>query len=329
MNLLWPGALALVMIVPIMTAFYIWVLRRRRRDVVRYSSLVLVRAALPRQPQKRRHIPFAFFLLALLSLVIALGRPMTTTTVPAGQATIILAMDVSRSMLQGDIPPSRLQAAENAALSFIQRHRSNTQIGVVVFAGYAQLILPPTTDLDALQTVVRSLNTGRGTAIGNGIVESLNAIAEINENVTPVTGSADNLYQEPLPQGVYVPDIIVLLTDGVTTTGLLPQDAAQMAADRGVRIYTIGFGTEAGSDMFGGGFRRGIDEDTLREIAAMTGGEYYAASSASELDRVFASLPTYLITREETVEISVIFAAVGAILAAAAVLLSLIWNPLL
>ncbi|HEY0070078.1 MAG TPA: VWA domain-containing protein [Chloroflexia bacterium] len=342
MTLLWPGFLLLLGLVPLIIGVYIWMLRRRR-VALRYSSLSLVRAALPRYSHLRRHLPFAIFLLALSSLIVALGRPVQIVSVPSGQATIILALDASGSMRQTDIAPSRLQAAQAAALSFIQQQKPTTQIGLVAFAGYSQLIQPPTSDQEALQIAVESLNTARGTAIGSGILESLNAIAEIDPNVAPVAPATSSGPQPtPVPKGAYVPHIIVLLTDGVATTGPFPLDAAQQAADRGVRVYTIGFGTEAGSPGFGpgggfgggggrsggGGFRRGIDEETLKQIADMTDGEYYAASSADELLKVFQELPTYLITKHEVTEISVLFAALGALLVAGAMALSLRWHPL-
>ena len=342
MTLLWPGFLLLLGLVPLIIGAYIWMLRRRR-VALRYSSLSLVRAALPRYSHLRRHLPFALFLLALTSLIVALGRPVQIVSVPSGQATIILALDASGSMRQTDIAPSRLQAAQAAALSFIQQQKSTTQIGLVAFAGYSQLIQPPTSDQEALQIAVESLNTARGTAIGSGILESLDAIAEIDPNVAPsVDDMSSGPQPTPVPKGAYVPHIIVLLTDGVATTGPFPLDAAQQAADRGVRVYTIGFGTEAGSPGFGpgggfgggggrsggGGFRRGIDEETLKQIADMTDGEYYAASSADELLKVFQELPTYLITKHEVTEISVLFAALGALLVAGAMALSLRWHPL-
>lgn len=165
-----------------------------------------------------------------------------------------------------------------------------------------------------------------------------------------LTDTAAGLEITPVAAGAYVPHIIVMLTDGVATTGPHPLTAAQQAADRGVRVYTIGFGTEAGSSNFGGrnfggrngqgqpggqgaggpggGFRRGIDETTLAQIAGMTGGKYYAASSASELQSVFAHLPTSVITRRETTEISVVFVVAGALLLVTALGLALLWQPL-
>jgi Ca-activated chloride channel family protein len=350
MDLLWPGFLLLLGLMPLIVAAYIWMLRRRRRFAVRYSSLALVREALPHQSRLRRHLPFALFVLALASLVIALGRPVAIVSVPTGQTTIILAMDVSRSMCSTDIQPNRLEAAKAAALSFIQSQKPGTQIGVIAFAGFAELIQPPTTDQEVLQDVVESLTTGRRTAIGSGILKALDAIAEIDKSVAPsVSGPASGVAPTPVPRGAYAPGIIVVLTDGVSNAGPLPVDAAQQAADRGVRVYTIGFGTEnetipfggpqcRGGDPFGGGgqfggggggrFRRGIDEATLKQVADMTGGEYYAATSAGELHDVFQNLPTYLITKHETTEISVVFTALGALLAALAIGLSLIWHPL-
>ncbi len=349
MDLLWPWFLLLLGSIPLIVAVYMWTLRRRRRFAVRYSSLALVREALPQQSRLRRHLPFALFLLALASLIFTLGRPVTTVTVPAGRATVILALDVSRSMCSVDISPNRLEAAKEAALSFVQRQSSSNQVGIVAFAGFAELIQPPTTDQEVLQDTIESLTTARRTAIGSAVLKSLDAIAEVNPNIAPsTTGSSPDAELTPVPEGAYAPDIIVLLTDGASNQGPWPLDAAQQAADRGIRVYTIGFGTENGGVMdcslqyggnmldsqqyggmgFGGGFRRGIDEDTLQKIADMTGGEYHSAESADELHEVFQGLPTYLITREETMEISVAFAAIGALLAGLAIVLSQLWHPL-
>src|SRR5262245_6537963 len=146
MDWLWPGFLLLLGLLPVLVGLYIWALRRRGRAAVRYSSLALVREALPRQPWWRRHLPFALFVLALASLMLALARPVAVVSVPTGQVTIMLTMDVSRSMCSTDIPPNRLEAAKAAALSFIHRQNSNTQIGLVAFAGYAELVQMPTND---------------------------------------------------------------------------------------------------------------------------------------------------------------------------------------
>jgi len=364
MTWLWPSFLYLLMLIPLLVIAYIWILRRRRRFTVRYSSLALVRDALPRRSWLRQHLPFIFFLLALAGLIIALARPVSIVSVPAGKATIVLTIDVSRSMCSTDIKPTRIQAAENAALSFIQHQSSNTQIGLVAFSTFAEIIQPPTSDRSLLEAAVKSLLVGRRTAIGSGILTALDAIAQVDKNVAPsITDSNPGIEPAPVPKGAYVPDIIVLLTDGVSNTGPLPLDAAQQAKDRGVRVYTIGFGTENGSEFamcqsdsqygfgggygggfgfggggfgggyggFGGGFggfQRGIDDATLKQVASITGGTYHSASSAGELQNVFNSLPTYLIMKHETTEISVFFTALGALFAALAILLALLWHPL-
>ncbi len=354
MALLWPWFLALLVLVPLLIAAYILV-TRRRRVAVRYSSLSLVRQVLPRQSWVRRHLPFALFLISLSSLTVALARPVSVISVPTGQVTIMLAIDVSRSMCSTDIVPTRIDAAKSSALSFIHKQPANTQIGLVAFAGFAELVQPPTTDQNALSAAVQSLQTGARTAIGSGILKAIDAIAEVDKSVAPsLADDGSNIEPTPPPKGAYAPEIIVLLTDGVSNTGPDPLRAAQQAADRGIRVYTIGFGTANGSEIprcgggfsggfggggggfggfggggfGGGGFRRGIDEDTLRQVSAMTGGKYYSAESADQLNQVFQSLPTNLITKHQTTELTFIFAFLGALTAALAIGLAVLWHPL-
>ncbi len=361
MSFQWPWFLYTLALIPILIGFYIWAVRRRKRYAVRYSSLALVRGIIPAQSWLRRHLPFIFFLLAMTSLIVALARPVAIATVPANKTTIILTIDVSRSMCSTDVYPNRLEAAQTAALGFVKAHASNAQIGLVAFSTFAQLVQAPTTDQAALEEAINSLLVGRRTAIGSAILQSIDAIAAADKSIAPSVPdptTGDNVV--PVPKGDYAPDIIVLLTDGSSNTGPLPLDAAQEAADRGIRVYSIGFGTpqgaefpDCGSQLLGnepslqggagggpggfffggggfgfGGFRRGIDEDTLKQIAAMTGGQYYSAESAGELEQVFRQLPTYLITKHETTEISVAFAAAGLLLVALAMLLTLLWHPL-
>jgi len=330
---------------------------------VRYSSLSLVRAAMPDYARWRRHLPFALFLTALGSLVVALGRPVSIVAVPTDQTAIIMAMDVSRSMCSTDIKPNRLIAAQNAARSFVQSQKRKPQIGIVAFSGFAELIQTPTRDVEILETAIDSLITGRRTAVGSAILKAIDSIAEIDKNVPPSISNPNAPKPQPVPKGAYAPDIIVLLTDGASNAGPRPEDAAQQAADRGIRVYTIAFGTATGAEFpncnpllvgsepvngnfggngggfggggggfggggGGGGFRRGIDEEALKRVANITGGKYYSAESAKELESVFESLPTNLILKHETTEISVGFALLGTLLAAAAVVLSQLWHPL-
>jgi len=353
MTLLWSSSLYLLFLLPLIVAAYILLLRRRKRFAVRYSSLSLVREAMSHQSWLRRHLPFVLLLFALASLVFALARPVATVNVPSNRVTIILAMDISRSMCSTDIPPNRLESAKDAALMFVQSRERGSRIGVVAFAGFAELVQPPTDDRVLLENAIVNLTTARRTAIGSAILRSLDAIAEIDSNVTPSdTGNIPQGSFTPVPAGEYVPHIIVLLTDGASNAGPNPLSAARQASERGVRVYTIGFGTTNNSspmncgdqfqenDLFGGGgfgspfvgggggFRREIDEATLTQIAEMTGGTYYAATSAGELENVFQNLPTYLVVTRETIEIGAFFTAFAALLAVIAMALSFLWHPL-
>jgi len=250
MKFIWPGFLYLAGLIPLIVALYIFIQRRRRPYAIRYSSLALVHEAQPRRSWLRRYLPLVLFLIALTSLIVAIARPVAIVSVPTGQTTIILAIDVSRSMCSTDVLPSRIQAAQSAALSFIKNQKSNTQIGIVAFSGFAEIVQPPTTDAESLQSAIESLLVGRRTAIGSGILKSLDAIAEVDKNVVPsITDGSPGIEPTPQVKGVYAPDIIVLLTDGVSNTGPLPLDAAQQAVDRGIKVYTIGFGTANGSDF--------------------------------------------------------------------------------
>ena len=357
MDLLAPGAFLLLAVIPLLVVARVLLLRRRK-PALRYSSVSLVREAVSGSSWMRRHLPFVLFALGLTSLVVALARPVQVVAVPAGRTTVILAMDVSRSMCATDIEPNRLVAAEVAASSFIDRQSASTQIGIVAFAGFAELVQPPTTDQEVLLDVVESLTTGRRTAIGSAILESIDAIADVDDSVAPLprSGSTSEEAPPPVPRGAYAPAIIVLLTDGASNAGPLPEEAAAEAAARGLRVYTIGFGTEdpnaerppcglqfvgnEPADQFGfggfggggggggGGFRRAIDEDTLMAVADATGGTYFPAESSDELHSVFESLPMNLITKPEIMEISVLFVALAVVLVALAVLLGQAWRPL-
>lgn len=351
MSLLWPNLLWALAIIPVLIAAYVWMLSKRRRATVRYSSLALIREAIPAYSWWRRHGPALSFLLGVICLALALTRPVSILSVPAGQTTIVLALDVSRSMCATDIAPNRLTAAKAAALSFVEHQDPRTQIGVVAFSGFAELVQPPTTDQEALAAAIQSLLTGRRTAIGSGILKALEGLSEADETIAPPDMEGSGLPSvTPVPSGAYAPAIIVLLTDGASNTGPRPQDAAAQAAARGVRVFAIGFGTEQGAEFsscgqrnygfepfggagrafgYGGGyFRRGIDEETLMSVADMTGAQYYSAESASELQKVFSELPTTTIMKHETTELTALFVLAAAVFVTLALMLSLLWHPL-
>ncbi|HXF86305.1 MAG TPA: VWA domain-containing protein [Anaerolineales bacterium] len=351
MSVLLPNFLYLLLLIPLLIGIYVWVLRRRRQFAVRYSSLALVREV-AHSSWLRRHLPFILFVLALAGLTIAFARPVASVIVPSNRATVIMAIDVSRSMCSTDIPPNRLHAAKEAAKSFVRNYSEGRQIGIVAFAGFAEVIQPPTSEVSLLERAIDSLTPARRTAIGSAILRSLDAIAEIDSRIPPTDlgGDSTTTPQQEF-EGGYAPHIIILLTDGSSNAGPYPLTAAEQAVDRGVRIYTIGFGTTNnrspmicgdqfdnfdfgggfGSPFGGGGggfFRREIDEVTLRQIADLTGGEYYYATSADELENVFQSIPNYLVYTRETIEVGVFFTAFAALLILIAVILSLLWRPL-
>ncbi len=355
MDFLWPGFFALFGLIPILVGLYIWILRRRKRFTVRFSSLSLVRAAHPQRSRWKQHLPFALFLLALAGLVLSLVRPVAVVSLPVDRRTIIMAIDVSLSMCAIDILPNRLEAAKAAAHAFIDQQSANTEIGVVAFAGFAAVLQPPTSERELLFEAIERLQPARRTAIGSAILKSIDTLAEFDENIPPSAfGPAASSPLAPLPEGAFNPAIIVVLTDGVSNVGPNPLDAAQQALERGLRVYTIGYGTESNDSPFNcdpdnpnsqpfrfggggfggggggnpGGFRRGIDEATLQEVADLTGGAYFAAESATELQDVFQKLPTELITKTETTELSVFFAAFAALLLVLAMILSMLWSPL-
>lgn len=357
MGLLWPAWLLLLAAIPVVVLLYLLALRRRRRFAVQYSSLSLIRQAMPGGIRWRRHLPFVLFLLALVLLILALSRPFANVTVASNQTTVMLALDVSLSMCANDIEPNRIAVAQEAAGRFIESQEPGTQVGIVAFAGIAQVIVAPTTDREALLEAIENLTMARRTAVGSAIARSLDTLAEVNPNISPV-----RTYASPSRDGTGAiveetlqPDVIVLLTDGANTSGVNPLTAAEAARDRGVRVFTIGFGTtnpsvlrctadQLGGDEqinrigrgglgrgFGSGFGRNflnLDEETLMSVADITGGEYFYAESADELLKVFSTIPVHITGKKVRMEISALLTAIAALFALAGVALGIRWNPL-
>jgi Ca-activated chloride channel family protein len=346
MSFAWPWALAALLAVPVLLGVAWWSRRRRRRAAVRVTSIALVRTALPGRTSWRRRIPAALLVLGLLVLGVGAARPQASVAVPSSSATILLALDVSQSMCSTDVDPNRLTAAQAAAADFIKAQPSRARIGLVAFAGAAGLIVPPTDKTDDLLAALKGLTTSRGTAIGQAILTSLDAIAEIDPSVSP-TGVDVPASSRPSD---YAASTIVVLTDGANTQGVEPRTAAEMAAARGVRVYTIGFGTtqpapsvcdssQLGDGGFGAGFGGGgfgggrggrsplvADDDTLKQVAATTGGRFYKAQSADQLQDALSDLPRTITVTHEDKDLAAWFAGLGGLLIAAAVGLSLWWN---
>jgi Ca-activated chloride channel homolog len=356
MSFAWPLALASLVVVPLIVGVYWWLLRRRRRQAVSYSSVALLRSVLPRRKRWQRHLPIAMVLLSLVALGLAAGRPHVERSVAHARTSIILALDVSGSMCATDVKPNRLTVAQEATRQFVEDQPDDIRMGLVIFSGFAELAIPPTSEREELLQTIDSVTTGRGTAIGAAMLKGLDAIAEVNPAVQPV-GDIYALDDAPAPglapnsrPGDYVPDIIVLLTDGRNTRGIEPLDAVPHAVERRVRVYTIGFGTTNPSERactreqlgaggfggfggggrgFGGGFGGFLiaDTPTLMAVAEQTGGTFHAAEDAEQLREVFAELPKEVATQRQPTEVTWMLAALAALLTAAAVAASMRWSP--
>jgi Ca-activated chloride channel family protein len=344
----------LLALVPILAGLYVWILRRRKRAVVRYANLALVKAAMGRSQGWRRHVPPALMLAAVTVLILAVARPTAVITLATSRATVILAMDVSGSMQAADVKPTRIQAAQAAAKKFIEQQPSNVAIGIVAFASIALLVQQPTLDREPLYAAIDNFELRRGTAVGSGLLTSMRTIfPEVNfyygiaggsgeplnaglgrnagsvDSRAPAAGAPDpdRPKHMAVAPGSYENAVIILLTDGATTAGPDPIAAGQVAADWGVRVFTVGFGSPSGAvvDFAGRSMRAQLDAPTLQEIARRTDGQYFEAQSADDLTRVYISLATKLVGEKKQTEIAFIFAGVGALLAMAAGLLSLLW----
>ncbi|AGL13777.1 VWA domain-containing protein [Actinoplanes sp. N902-109] len=345
MSFSWPWALLALLLVPLILAARWWLNRRRRRSAVTVSSIALIKAAVPGRSAWRRKIPVHAFLAGLALLAVGLARPQASVSVPANNTSILLAIDVSGSMCTTDVAPNRMAVATDAARDFIEAQPDGTRIGLVAFSGVAGLLVAPTTDKDALLDAVDTLRTARGTAIGQAILTSLDAIAETNPEVAR-TG-VDLGDAPPAQAGDYEPDTIVVLTDGANSTGVDPVTAAQQAAARRVRVFTIGFGTTDPAQMvctpdqvsgdsflgggprgggFGGGRNQQIDEEALTSVADLTGGRYFRAEDADQLNGVLSDLPKEFGLHRENVEISAWFVLAAALLVLTGMGLSLWWN---
>jgi Ca-activated chloride channel family protein len=346
MTFLWPDLLWLLLAVPALVGGYVALLRRRKKVALAYASLSLVRDALGRGHRLRRHVPPLLFLLAVVGMLLAVARPSAIVTLPSQHDTVILALDVSGSMRATDVEPNRLVAAQAAARTFVAEQPRRTRIGVVAFAGTASLVQPPTHKREDILAAIDRLQVQRATAVGSAILISLKTIFPDVEfdlrstNPRPDAGSQggrgaplgsgdapDRPGLKPVPPGSHPSAVIILLTDGQTTTGVDPIEAAKMAAERGIRVFTVGVGTPGGGILSHGGWsmRVRLDEETLKRIADTTRGEYYHAGSATDLTRVYQALTARVVTERQETEITALFAAAALLLALASGLLSVLW----
>ena len=337
MTFLWPSMLWAMLALPVIVALYVFLITRRKKTSLRYANLGLVKEALGSRSAWRRHIPPVLLFLALATLLFASSRPAALITLPSAQETIVLAIDVSGSMRAADVQPNRLVAAQEAAKAFVADLPRNVKIAVVSFAGTAAVVQAPTLSRDDVNAAIDRFQLQRGTAIGSGIVISLATIfPEAGIDLSQITGARamppgpnDKPPPDfkPVPAGSYSSAAIILLTDGQRTTGPDSLEAAKMAADRGVRVYTVGIGTKEGETIGfeGWSMRVRLDEETLKAVAKLTNADYFYAGTAQDLKKVYQGLSTRLIVEKKETEISALLAVIGASLVIVAAGLSVWW----
>ena len=350
MRFLWADVLWLLLLVPVLIAAYVALLRRRKHSAVRYASLTLVRDSIGAGQRIRRHVPPALVLLGLVAALIAGARPTATVTLPSQYMTIALAMDVSRSMQATDVEPNRLSAAQTAARSFIEELPKNVRLGIVSFAGTAAVVQTPTESRDDMLAAIDRFQLQRATATGSGLLLALSMLfpeeafdleaavfdsrfgagprpTPLEKRKSADAANGGTTPREAVKPGSYTGGVVILLSDGRRTTGPDPLDIAKMAADRGVRVFTVGFGTREGAsiDFEGYSFYVRLDEETLKSIAKITGGEYFHAGTAADLKKVYETLNTRIALETRETEISALFVAGSAALLLLGALLSLLW----
>jgi Ca-activated chloride channel family protein len=349
MRFLWPQMLWLLLAVPALGIVYLLVLRRRQRTAVAYASLSLIREALGAQRSWRRHLPAGLFLLGLALALLAVARPVSFIVLPSDQRTIIMAIDVSLSMRAADVEPNRITAAQAAAKAFIEEQPPDVRIGIVAFGATAALVQSPTRNREDLLAAVDRFQLQYGTATGSGLILALATLfpeeaidlesavfgigwARSGRSAQGAEGpgrAATAPAASAVAPGSNASAAVILLSDGRRTTGPDPLEAARMAADHGVRVYTVGFGTAKGGLVGLGRWSVYVklDEETLKSIAETTRGEYFYAGTAADLRKVYQTLNAKLGLERQATEVGALFCGAAALLLALAAGLSLRWFP--
>ena len=304
MSFTWPIGLVGLVVLPLVVAAYVWYERRRRASQAAFGNPDLLPNLVERGPGRLRHLPLVVLLLALAAMIVGVARPEATVSVPREEATIVLAIDVSRSMKATDVEPTRLDAAREAAVAFLAEVPEKFQVGVVSFATRAAVAVPPTEDRALVEEALALLAPGEGTAIGDAVALSLQIAQPVVEEG-----------EEPPPRS------ILLISDGTQDGGRVePAEAVRQAREQGVPVYSVLLGTPEGivEETLPGGFRRILQvppsPETLEQISTGTGGELFTVPDAEQLRTVYEDLGSRLGTREEPREITDVFAAGAALL---------------
>lgn len=324
MTFIWPQLLISLLLVPVLVGIYGRLLKNRRKTLTDLGSMGFVQNRAGQNLGWQRHGPPFFFLIGISFLLFGLARPEMFVTLPRVEGTVILAFDVSNSMLATDLEPTRIEAAKTAARTFVGEQPSTIRIGVVAFSNAGLVVQPPTDDQTAVLATIDRLSVQGGTSLGRGIFTSLTAIA----------GETLELEEVSLEDGAtafqiddYSTAVIVMLTDGENTGRPEPLEVAQLAAEAGVRIYPIGIGSAEGAVLEIEGFNvlTQLDEKALQEIAEVSNGSYFFAEDADSLESIYENIDLQLTTRGEKMEITSFIAGIGMLFLLIGGFISLLW----
>ena len=334
MSFIWPPMLISLALVPLGLLLYGYLDIRRHRRLATYGGSGLANGIMRRPGALRGRIPAVLAILGLAVMSLAMARPQAVVSLPRQEGTVVLAFDVSASMGATDLAPTRMDAAKAAAKDFVARQPNSITIGVVAFSDSGVSVQQPTNDQATVVAAIDRLTPERGTSVASGIAASLKviAIAEAgaysndyytNASAAPTATPTPT----PVPAGTHAPAAIVLLSDGENNESPDPMAAAQAAADQGVRIYTVGLGSAAGTTVNLNGFQvhTQLDEATLQQISQVTGGTYYGATDTQQLRSIYDNLDTGLVIQPQLTELTALFAGASLVLLIAGALTSLYW----
>jgi Ca-activated chloride channel family protein len=330
MSFIWPSMLYLLLLVPLFVAGYVALLRRRQAKTAALGTMGLLQTGRGQEIGRRKHLPFVIFLLAITLLLVGFARPEMPVDLPRVEGTVILAFDVSNSMIADDLEPSRIEAAKTAARTFIEAQPPSVRVGIVAFSNGGLIVQQPTNITADLLAAVDRISPQGATSLGQGIFTSLNAIAgkaiEVDEEALQSADLQSGDLQS-VDIGYYGSAVIVMLSDGEDTTGLDPLQVAQLAANAGVRIFPIGVGSPEGTVIELDGFSVAtvLDEAVLKDIANLTNGEYFYAADTADLEQIYDDIDLHLTIRGEKMEITSIIAGIGLLLFLVGGMLSMAW----
>lgn len=329
MSFVWPTLLISLLLLPVLLYIYFRMQRRKKELAAKFGTLGVVRDSRGRGPAAHQHIPPMMFLGGIAILLVSMARPQATVSVPRLEGTVVLTFDISGSMSATDLQPTRMEAAKAAASQFVKNQPQSVLIGVVAFSDGGVSVQPPTDNREETLATIERLVPRRGTSIANGILVALNAIVLNNGGQSILQSSPEDPSQEalPQPQGWYPSSVVVLLSDGENNQQPDPIAAADLAADLGVRVYTVGIGTPQGIDIDAEGFtvHTQLDEGMLRSISMITGGQYYNATNEDDLFRIYNDLEPKLSVKKEDMEITSLLAGLAMLVFLVGGALSLFW----